>query len=287
MFVRQTYTTTILDLKDKLRQCEDLRTTRNKLRKDNEQAKIKCEDHLHAIQELEDAIPQQKAMIAELEEKKQKLKVKEASVQGEIESAEIKTVELKKQIEDISMITVSQQEIENILSAKKTIDKQLEEQDQIISAGRQKLKENSKFIEEAQAITVKMEQLQSSFNFDAVNVKSDKKKIEELQVEISNLNTAIEKHFLEYDLLSQQLNLKGDSIAQLHQKQAELKKQYRKKDADQVQQLKTTEKLLRKLSAQEASLAAINRRLLDEQDLMFKLASNVIKHISNENSLQN
>lgn len=256
--------------------------TKHKLLTDIEQSKIKEENNVKSIRDLDAKIPRQKAKNEELEEKEKRLREDFTKVQADCEKSDLNLMEVKNELANVKNLAVSEQEMDSIISAKDAIEKQLEEQDQITFAGRQKLKENSHSIEEAQAITVKMEALCSSFNIDASDIKSKKKQVEDLKAETNNLKSNISKLTLDIESLSQTLTMKNANVTQLIKKRDTIKKTYGTKEAEQRKELKEMENLLRKLTTQEAALSSTNQRLRDEQELLFKVASNVIKHISSQ-----
>lgn len=258
-----------------------MRTTKNQLRKNIEEAKIKEENNIHDIRDLEEKIPKRNAKMVELEEKEKSLKSELLKIQEDFDLAEMQLLETKNELENAKTMAVSDQEVESIIHAKEVIEKQLEEQDQITAAGRQKLKENSRAIEEANAITTKMEALHSSFNMDAGDTKTKNKQVENLQIEINSLKAKISKNRLDLESITQNLQMKSDSLAKFIEKRDEIKKSFSAKEAEQRKELKEKENQLRKLRSKETALAATHQRLKDEQQLVFKLASNAIKHISN------
>jgi chromosome segregation ATPase len=281
-FVRHTYARTVLDLKGKLRERDELRMVKHQLLTDIEQAKIKEENNVKSIRDLDAKIPRQKSKIEELEEKEKRLREEITRIQAESEKSDLNLMEMKNELANIKSLAVSEVEMDSIISAKEVIEKQLEEQDQITFAGRQKLKENSHSIEEAQAITSNMETLHASFNIDASDIKTKKKEVEELKVEVNSFKSNISQLKIDIESLSQTLDMKNNNVTKLIKKRDEIKKSYTTKEAEQRKELKEKENLLRKLTMKEAALSATNQRLRDEQDLLFKVASNVIKHISNQ-----
>lgn len=253
---------------------------KNQLLTDIEQSNIKEENNIKSIRELEAKIPRQNAKNQELEEKEKRLGEELTKIQVECEKSELNLLEVKNELTNISSFAVSDQEIKSIINAKELVEKQLEEQDQITFACRQKLKENSHAIEEARAITAKMEILHTSFNIDASDIKIKKKEVEDLKVETNSLKANISTVQDEINSISQSLEVKKNNVTQLINKRDEVKKTYGKKEAQQRKELNVKESLMRKLAAQEADLSSLNQRLRDEQELLFKVASNVIKHIS-------
>lgn len=281
-FVRYTYSETIQDVKIKLKEREELRLTKHQLLTEIEQAKIKEENNVKSIRDLESKIPRQKAINEELEEKEKRLRQELSRIQTECEKSDLNLIEVKNELANIKTLAVSDQEIDSIIAAKESIEKQLEEQDQITFAGRQKLKENSRAIEEAQAITTKAESLLPLVNINVGEIKAKKKEVEDLKAEVKALKTNISKIQLEIDSTSQSLEMKNRNVTQLINKCDEVKRSYSAKEFEQKKELKDKENLYRKLSTQEAALASTNQRLLDENELLFKVTSNVIKHISSQ-----
>lgn len=237
---------------------------------------------MKSIKDLDARIPRQKSKNEELEEKEKRLREEFAKVQADCEKSDLSLIEVKNELANIKSFAVSEQEVDSIVSAKEAIEKQLEEQDQITFAGRQKLKENSRSIEEQRSITIKMEALHSSFDIDASDIKNKKMQVEDLKVEVNSFKSNISKLQLDIESLSQTVNMKNTNVTQLIKKRDEVKKIYGTKEAEQRKELKEKENLVRKLTTQEAALSSTNQRLREEQELLFKVASNVIKHISSQ-----
>lgn len=282
VFIRHTYNTTIGVLKDQIAERDELRSIKNQLRKEIEESKIREENNIKGIKEYDSKIPRQRAKLAELQENSMNLRNEMSRLEIDTEKMEMRLIETKNELCSIKTISMTDQEMESIVSAKETIEKQLEEQDQITFAGRQKLKENAHAIDEALVVTTKMEALQSSFsNIDASGIKSQKTQVENLELEVNALKSSISENSATVKQLSQSLEFKQKSLAQLNKKRDKVHSSYANKNAEQKKEMREKENMSRKLSIQELTLASTNQRLSKEQDLTFKLASNVLKHISN------
>lgn len=282
-FVRHTYSETIGALKGQMQERDELRAVKNQLRKEIEDAKIREENNARSIKDLDAQIPRQKAKIVEQEEKLKSLRNEAARIHEECEKTDMKMLEQKSEIAEISNVLVSDQEIQSILTAKEDVERQLEEQDQITAAGRQKLQENSNAIDEASAITAKMETLQFSYKFDAGELKNQNKQVEDLQVEINSLRSDIKKMRVEYESTVQNEKLKRANIARLLKNREEIAHNYKLKEADQRKEFIENDNLVHKLRTQEAALTIKNQQLKYEQALFFKLSRNTMNFLSEKN----
>lgn len=281
VFVRLTYTNTIADLKDQITERDELRSIKNQLRKEIEETKIKEENNIKAIKDFDSKIPRQKAKLAEIQEKEAVLRNEIMRIEIESEKEDMKLAETKNDIITLGTMVVTDQEMESIVSAKEEIEQQLEEQDQITSAGRQKLKENSHCIDEALAVTTRMEALQSKFtSTDASSVKMKKKQVESLQLEVDALESSISQNSSEVEQLSCSLKFKEKNLTKLNKKLDETKQSYNEKGVEHKKLLKEQENLSRKLSTQEIELAKTHQQIRQDYETHFNLATNIIKLIS-------
>lgn len=280
VFVRHTYDSTIAELKGQVQERDQLQTYKNHLRKETEEAKIAEVNNIKAIKELDTIIPQKKSKIAELLEKEKMLKNEIEKLQEEFDRSEMKLLELKNEIASVKNEEVSDQEIESIFEAKESVDSQLDEQDQIVFASRQKLHENSGNIDEALAITAKMENLKTAYDMDSQLMKTKKALVDSLMNEVSSLKANISKTRMEIDSLSHSLKVREKTFDKISSNRDEVKQTYAKKEVEQKKLLHQKAKLHKKLTSQELSLAAKKQKHADEQELLYKVASNVIKQIS-------
>ena len=279
-FVRYTYAETIQDLKITLQDRDDFRMIKHQLLTNIEKAKIKKENDIKLIRDFDTKIPRQRTINEELENKEKRLRQELNKIHVECEKSDVDLIGAKTELENMKNLIVSDQEIDNILSAREQTEKQLEEQDQFSIAVRQRLKENAHGIEKAQEITTIMDSLLSSFRIDAGEMKNKNKEVEDLKTEINILKSKISRIQLEIETLSQSIEMKNKNITHIILKRDEIKKSYSLKGAEKKKELIEKENFLRRLVITEASLATANQRLRDEQQLLFKVASNVIKHIS-------
>lgn len=279
-FVDLKYKETILDLKDKLKEVDDLKTEKHELRKHLEEVKIKEENNVKDIRSLDAKIPRQTAKLLEMEANEKALKTEAARIEAEIEKFEMNFSEIKNEVDNLKNLVVSDKEIESVLASEGSIAKQLEEQDQITIAGRQKLEQNSQSIEQALAVTNKMEALFASADIDADELKYKKEQLDKIKAEVNSLQSNIVKIRSNIETYTHNLKVNTGSVQQLVGKLNAVKNAANFQDTEQRKELKELENLVRRLLSHEAALALTNQRLKDEQTLLFKLATNVIKHIS-------
>lgn len=280
VYVSLRYKETVLDINERLKERDELRTLKNQMRKANEEAKIKHENNQKEIRGLDDKIHRQKLKVDELMQEQELLKSKTAKVTEKSEKTEMDIVEIRNDLDLVKNAAMSREEIESIIAAKANVLQRLEEQNQLAAAVRQKIKENSQKIEEVQEITSKMEALTSAFNIDPKKIKSLKEQVGKFEANISKLKADIPKRHEEVNLITQALSAKKNEIEFKTRKLDEANKSFTIKEAEQMKELKETESLLRKLKAQEAVLGGTYKRLRQKQQQMFQIASNVVKHIS-------
>lgn len=282
-FVDLKYKETILDLKDKLNEVDALKSEKHELRKHLEEVKIREENNVKEIRSLDAKIPRQTAKLLDMEANEKALKTEAARIEAEIEKFETDFSEIKNEVENLKTLVVPDQEIESVLASEGSIAKQLEEQDQITIAGRQKLEQNSQSIEQALASTNKMEALFASIDIDADKMIYKKEQLDKIKAEVNALQSNIVKIRMNIETYTHSLQLKTGSVKQVVEKLNAVKNAANSQDTEQQKELKELENLVHKLLSHEAALAHTNQRLKDEQALLFKLATNVIKHISTKN----
>lgn len=253
------------------------------MRKNIEEAKIKEENNIKSIKDLDAKFPRQKKKIAELEEKVKSLSNEVNQIDSECQKYDVKLMEVKSELAQAETLAMSEQEIDGIVSAKKMVERELEEQDQITSHGRQKFKETSHAIEEGIKITTKMEALHTSFsNIKTADKKTKTKQLDDLKIEVIRLQSDKSRDVAEIEDLAKKTQFKEANIEEFTKKQTEIERSYRQEDKEQKKEIKQKKNTLRKLSSQESALATANQQLLDKQALTFTLAANVLKIISTQ-----
>lgn len=281
-YVSHLYKETVLDINEKLKERDELQRIKYQLRKTIEEAKIKQENNHKEIKNLDVEIPRQKAHVVELQEEQRRLKHKILKVTEKSEKIEVDLDEIKSDLERLKKSAMSEEEIEGIFAAKANVMQRLEEQNQFAAAVRQKMKENSQKIEEIQEITKKMEALTIAFNIDPEKIKSLKKQVGKVEETIMKLKADIVERQEEIAALSQAFAAKKREANFKTNQLQEAKKSFSIKEAEQAKQLKATRSLLHKLATKEAILSATYKRLRLEQQQMYRIATNVIKHISTQ-----
>lgn len=281
VFGRHTYSSTILDLKEKIQEREELRISCNNLRKELEGAKIKEENNIKAIKEVDMKIPRHKEKLAEAEGKAKNLRNEIARLAEAFEQSEMTLLELKNELDSAKTLAVSDDEAQIIISAKESVDKQLEEQDQMAITYRERLQDNSRAIKEAGEITRRMEAILKAFEgVNTSEIKNQNKQLEELKTEVARLKSSITQTRTQCEQLSQNLEIKRNAVAQLQKRKSDIQQRQSNKEAGYKKELKEKKNLKRKLITQEAALNSTYQRLLDERERSFKVTANVIKQIS-------
>jgi chromosome segregation ATPase len=279
-FVRYVYTETIHDAKVKLAELQEKQSLKNQLRAEIEQAKIREENNEKSNKDFDTKIPRQRAINEDLEKKEKRLREDLVKLQADSEKSDLNLIEKNNELMELMEKAVSDQEIDSIVAVKESVKKQLEEQEQITIAGRQKIKENSRAIEHDQEITMKMETLLASISIDDGEMVARKKKVAALKVEVEALKATIAKLKHEIEATTQSLDTKTKTLSHVTTKLEEVKKSYIAKESEQRREIKDKENLLRKVVAQEAALASAKERLQAEIQYNFQVARNVIKHMS-------
>lgn len=279
--MRQVHVSTIGDLKVKLQLRDELRTTKHKLQTEIEEAKIREKNNLIDIKELNKKIPKETAKIAHLKTKESEARAELKKIQEESERSDMALQKLQNDLGNIKVLQVSQEEIDSIIRSKESIEKQVEEQEEITAARRQQLTETAHEIEEVRAITGKIEAIYSTFILDVEDLKNKKKQVEALKVQIIHaLKENIAKNKTDIELIKKGVELKTSNVVQLTKKLDDIKKSYYEKQAQYKKELKQKENLLRKLTTQQLALSATCDRLAENQQVVFQIASNAIKHVS-------
>lgn len=280
VFVRHTYKRTVYAVKEKLEERNDLLTTKNKLRKDIEESKIREDNNAKSMKSMDSKIIRQKTKISQLETKEKSLKNEVAKIQGDTERLDMKLNECRSEVENIKSLVVNDQEIASIMASKATVEKQLEEQAHITAAGRQKFVENSHAIEKAAAITSKMENLLSNLSVDTENIKIKMKQVEELSSELVTNENETKSLEFEITACTQTLEAKHQSMKQLNKEVKSTEASKKSEVTKRKKVLKEKQNILRKLSVKEAELGTVNQNLVEKQKLLYQLASNAIKHMA-------
>lgn len=281
-YVAHVHNETVGKLKGQLEERDQLRLTQNQLRKEIETSKIAAENNVKAIRDYEMKIPRYKAKNAELEDEEKSKKHHVARLKEAADRLEMKLLQDKSEVETLRDSIVSDQEINELLTTKRNLEQQKEEQDQVTAAARRKLKQNSRDIKDVNVSCLKMEEMLSTVNLDAGDMKTMVKTVRELQHEINTTKAGIFKEQQDVVSLQQAQEVKVKSIADTWRKRADAVKLIDAQKAEHKIQMKHGHNSLTKLSAKEAELGNTNQQLRLEQEQLFRIASNVIKHISNQ-----
>lgn len=280
MFVRHTYKRTVHAVKEKLEERNDLLTKKNKLRKDIEEVKIREDNNVKSMKNLDSKIIRQKTKVSQLETKEKSLKNEIVKLQGDTERIDMKLAESRNEVENIRSCVVNDQEIASIMASKASVEKQLEEQAHITAAGRRKFVENSHAIEKAAAVTSKMENLVTSLNVDAENIKIKMKQVDDLNSELVTHQNETKGLNFEVAACVQTLEAKQQTINQLSKELNGTENLKKKESSKRKKVLKEKQNILRKLSVKEAELGTSNQNLVEKQKILYQLANNAIKHMS-------
>lgn len=274
------YSKNIIESAKRVAERDNLRTTKNQLRKEIEEAKIEGDNCVKMYRDYEKRIPQQKCTIATLQEKEERLVKEIQKVEQEIEQTDMLLLELKSQKTSLSENIVCDQEAEAIYASKESVQRQLHEQEDYIIAGRQKLKENSATVERIRSLTNKMEALHSEFSIDTSDIKHLKSNFVKQQLSLSNLKNNIEQLQSAIDYLTQNIRIKNENIAKLNSKKEEIEATIGSKDKANLQVLKQQVIKLHEISVKEDKLLYEKQRIKDELDLLYTISTNVIKQMS-------
>lgn len=273
------YSSNIVECAKKVEERDNLRTIKNQMRKDIEQAKIEEENCVKQYRELDKRIPQQNSTIATLQEKEERLKQEIQRIEQEIEKTDMILLELKSRKSALTENIVNDQEAETIYATKESVERQLCEQEDFILAGRQKLKENSCTVERLRSITNKMESIYSEFVFDTSDMKVLRKNMINSEGNLNSLKLSISQITAEIESLTQNIKIKKDNIVKVNKKKDEIEATVGSKDQENLQILKQQASNLRKLAIKEEELLDIKQRIKDEFELLYKISSNVIKQM--------
>ena len=273
------YSSNIVECAKKVVERDNLRTIKNQLRKDIEQAKIEEENCVKQYRDLEKRIPQQNNTIATLTEKEGRLKQEIQRIEQDIEKTDMVLLELNSRKSGLNENIVNDQEAETIYATKDSVERQLCEQEDFILAGRQKLKEHSSTIERLRTVTNKMENIHSEFVLDTSDIKDLRKNMINSEGNLNFLKISISQSTAEIESLTQNIKIKKDNIIKLNKKKDEIEATIGSKDKENLQILKQQANSLRKLAIKEEELLDIKIRIKQEFELLYKFSSNVIKQM--------
>lgn len=274
------YSNNIVECAKKVEECDNLRTIKNQLRKDIEQAKIEEENCVKQYRDLEKRIPQQNSTIAKLQEKEEKLKKEIQQIEQDIEKADMVLLELKSRKSALTENIVNDKEAETIYATKELVEHQLFEQEDFILAGRQKLKENSSTVEKLRSVTNKMENIYSEFVFDTSDIKVLRKDLIHSEGNLNGLLNSISQITSEIESLSQKIKIKKDNIVKLEKTKDEIEATIGSKDKENLLTIKQQASVLHKITIKEKELLSKMQRIKDEMDLIYKFSTNVMKQMS-------
>jgi chromosome segregation ATPase len=274
------YNNTIIQSVEKIALRDELVTTKNRMLKENQDARIREESNVKLMKELDQTIPHQKNTIASMLEKEDRLKKEVVTIESHMEKSEMKLLEVKERIESLKQNLVNNQEAESIMATKDNVLKQVDEEEDILQAGRQKLQENSIAIEKMQALNSKMESLQLTFSFETSNLKDLKKNYDNLDVAVTNLKVDIARKNKEIEALLIGLQLKKENISKVKEQISKLQANCSAEERSKSMILRQHIQILRKLELQEDELLAKKQNIKDEIDILYNLSSNIIKQMS-------
>lgn len=257
-----------------------LRSTKNQLRKDIEEAKIAEENCVKMYRDYEIKIPQQKSTIATLQEKEERLKKEIQNIEQEIEKVDMLYLEIKSQKTARDANIVCEQEAESIYASLESVTRQLSEQEDIIMALRFKLNENSATVEKVRSLTNKMESIQSEFAIDTAELKTLRKNLNNLESSLKIMKNNIVQLNSEIESLTQSIRSKKETIIKMNRKKEGIESTIGSKDKENLQVLKQQVAVLHKIAIKEDELLSTKQRIKDEYELIYKIASNVIKQMS-------
>jgi len=275
------FSNNIVECAKKVEGRDNLRTIKNQMRKEIEQAKIEEENCVKQCRDLDKQIPQQNSTIATLQEKEERLKREILRIEQDIEKTDMENQELKAQKSALTENVVSDQEAETIYATKESIERQLCDQEDFILAGRQKLKENSCTIERLRSLTNKMENIHSEFMLDTSDIKVLRKNIINSEGTLNGLKVRISQINAEIECLTQNIKIKSENIVELNRRKDDIEATIGSEDKENLQILKQQASNLRKLAIKEDELLDVKKKIKDEFELLYKISSNLIKQMSN------
>ncbi|CAO1354944.1 unnamed protein product [Diamesa hyperborea] len=253
------------------------------LKKNMEDVKIREENFKKNIKDIQSNIPKLKSQLDEIEDKEKRLRQELKATNEEIGKYEMAILEIRNEISDLGVLLVSDKEASSIIEAKDHIEKQLEEQEQIILAARRKLTENSNTIEELKITTKKMDSIHVSFEMDPNELKLNRQTHDDLLEQITTMNTIYDKNSTELNTLISNLELKTINVVQLRKNLKQIKQKYKKQDNIQKKQLKEKGKVLRSLENQELSATEDRNRQMQDTDALFHLTSITLSRLNQNN----
>lgn len=264
----------------KVQQRNQLQTQKNHLRKKIEEAKIYNELNWKQIKDTEKKIPEHLAKVDTLVERENRLKKDILSIQQEMEACNMNVEELKAQAARFRENIVNDAEANSILTTRDQVQSLLAEQEEIVVAGRQKLSENSASIEKVQSITNKMEQIIASGHFDTTELKEMKEKFDILEANVSKLVDSSNQNSVQIAALTKTIDQKKENIAKLLLQKNEAETTYYNLTRGNSNVIRQKNSILKELSTKEDILFNTKIAIKDEFDLLYTMAANIIKQMS-------
>jgi chromosome segregation ATPase len=258
----------------------NLRSQKNHMRKMIEDMRISEEQSVKQTRDIERKIPQLQAQVATLQNREDILRKDIEAIHKKMEETDINVDELKAQCDSIGENIISDQEAESILQSREQVQVQLDEQEEIINAGRLKLKENSATIDRVQSVTSKMEHIISTSNFDTSDLKQLKQNLENLKAAAHELKDVIRKNSQEIKNLEKTGNFKKENVTKLFEERNEAKMKFNTVLRDHSNEIKQKLIIVKDLQAKEDQQLDEKLVIKDEMDLLYTVVSNVIKQMS-------
>lgn len=263
-FYREVYKS-ILISHQQIKELEDLKTQRNNLKRMIEASKL---------------TRNAQTQMSLFKDRAEKLKKELVSVNEEKNKCNFTIDELRSQIDAISVNIVNEQEAKSILDSLKEVKAQFEEQEEIVISERSRLQEMSQSIEKVQSATNKMETIIATNSVDLTGLKDIKANYESLNVNVTKLIEKINENNHEIQILNQDFENKKKNIAQLSAMENEAEKVYNQVIKADKNELKKREVVLKSIENRENELYNAQAIVKEEMELIYNVASNVIKQMS-------
>lgn len=282
-FVNQMINKTIVPANEELKRRDELVMIKNQLTAEIEGVKIREMNNAAQIRELDTLIPRQKAKIRELEEDEKKYKAESMKYQMECENVEIQITELRNHLKELRESMITDEECESILKARKHIEAQICEQGQVSATARNNLLDISRKIEDSSQVVARMESILDEFKtIDTKARKNDWVALKKLQNEVKDLNEKLKKTQAEITSVKQFLKCQSKTLENNKKKRDEYRVQLTSELSKLKLEVKETTEVFKITKADESKLVSENLSIRDDSEKLYKLASNVVKHIVNQ-----
>lgn len=282
-FVNHMINTTIVPANKELKHRDELLTTKNQLKAEIEQAKIREETNAAQIHELAAKIPLQKIQLRELDEEEQKYKAEMNKHQQESEDIDIQIGELRNTLKELQASIITDDECLSILNARKQLDAQCREQSQIAGSARQSLVEVSSKIKNASLSVIRIDKTLTEYS-KSLDIKAhvnERKNVANLQTQVKGLKEQLHKIQAELTSFKQTKKCLEKTLDQAKKSREGYRSQYANK-TNLKSEIKEKTEVLNNAKVEQQRLSNDIQKLQEDSLKLYRLTCNVLRHIEHQ-----